>query len=368
MSSRNILFAGGGTSGHTAKLLAVMAAVLEMDPTAHCSYVGLRSDLHSPLIVESSLSFKKYAISSGKLNRYLTLKHVVEIAKVAKGFKEARTLLKELRPDVIFTNGGFVTVPVAIAAGRLGIPIVTHETDVVPGLSNKIIARFAKLICTTYPTSSYKNIPQAKLRQTGQPVRAEFYADTHEPLVIDGREVPIGPLILVTGGSQGARRLNQLVGGAWEALLSKACIIHLTGSLDAADYFAMREGLPTELRERLWVAPFLTAEFATAMRYSTLVISRAGGTIAELAATRRPSVLLPLSTAAQDHQRANARVLEEVKAAIVFDEAAGTSEMLARVVLDALASEECRSTLSTEIARFDHPNAAKDLAKILLFE
>ena len=367
--SRKIAFVGGGTAGHIGKLLAVMQAVYDeaaaKGVVVECVYIGMASDLQSPLMSISTLPTQRYAIHAGKLNRYVTLTQLGEFVRFARGTVEARSLLKKIKPDCIFTNGGYVTVPIAMAAARLHIPLVTHETDVVPGLANRMIARSAAKICTTYPAEYYTAFPAEKLEVVGQPVRAEFYQDaSNEPLIIEGREVR-GPLITVVGGSQGAHRLNELVAGAWLAILSEASIIHITGQREYGALLERRKVLPESARDKLFLLAF-SDQLAHFFWKSTLVISRAGGTVAEIAATRRAAVLVPLSTAAQDHQRANAKVLEEAGAARVIDEEKASEEVMTAVIHQLLNSPEERTLLSERIAAFDHPDAAKKLATLLL--
>jgi len=366
---RRIAFVGGGTAGHIGKLLAVMQAVQKeaavQGRAVECTYVGLKADLESPLITGSELPFEKVAISSGKLNRFLTLNQAREFVHFAKGLFEARPLLRKLDLDCIFTNGGYVTVPLAIAAGQLGIPVVTHETDVLPGLANRIIARHAQFICTTYPASYYTSFPAQKIHVTGQPVRPEFYTDVSaQPLEIEGRVIK-GPIVTSLGGSQGAHRLNVLLSGTWEQLLERASIIHITGVRDFPDLQQKRLRLPEALQKKLFLLSF-SESLAEIFWHSDIVISRAGGTLAELAATRRPAILLPLSTAAQDHQKANAQVFGDAGAAYVFNERVGTSEQLGTMVLELLDSPEKRQRLVKNIGQFDHPHAAQDLARLLL--
>jgi UDP-N-acetylglucosamine--N-acetylmuramyl-(pentapeptide) pyrophosphoryl-undecaprenol N-acetylglucosamine transferase len=363
---KRIVFTGGGTVGHISPLLAVMEAVQKAE-AIECHYVGQQSDLESPAITESNLQFEKHAIHAGKLNRFMTWKHFQEAAHMLMGFGEAYSLLKRLHPDLVFAKGGAVSIPMAFAAHALKIPIVCHETDVIPGLANRFVARYASLIFTAFPIASYPQIEASKARYVGQPVRSIFYTNYDGPIILAGREVhPELAIITVIGGSQGGHALNLLVQQSWNAVLEKSQIIHICGPRDAESLQAAVGGLPLSLRERLWVLPFVSQELPALFQRSTLVISRAGGTIAELAATKRPTILVPLPSAAQDHQRANAKVLQSADAAIVVDEATVTSIAFTEEILSLLADSKRREALSSSIAKFDHPKAAADMAKEML--
>lgn len=367
MSKRHILFVGGGTAGHIAPLLAVMAAVQTMDSEVKCSYVGQESDLSSALIKGSPLSFSKHAISAGKMHRFLTLDQIRQTKQLLSGLKEAKALVTRLKPDVIFAKGGYVTIPIVAAAWRLRIPVYAHESDVVAGLANRFVMRVAKQVFTAWPTSAYKKVPTAKLRYTGQPVRSEFYKAFSGWLEVEGRKIkPDVPTITVIGGSQGARRINQLVSGAWEKLLPRMNIVHITGPKEVAEYEKLRKSLTKEMQERLFVTGFLTEELPALFQKSAVVVSRAGGSVAEMAACRACVLLVPLSTAAQNHQWANARVLEEAGAAVTLDETVATSADLIEKIETIMRDTSEQTMLRAALGSFDRPNAAEVMAKELL--
>jgi UDP-N-acetylglucosamine--N-acetylmuramyl-(pentapeptide) pyrophosphoryl-undecaprenol N-acetylglucosamine transferase len=365
--NNHILFVGGGTAGHTAPLLAVIEAVYERNPHIRCSYVGLKSDIESPLLKESPFPFERHAIVTGKLNRYLTLKHLAQPFRIAKGLIQAYRLLKRLKPDVIFSKGGFVSVPIVLAAQRLHIPVISHETDVVPGLANRLVAEKAQLICTAFPVEAYTTLPAEKLCYTGQPVREIFRKPVDTSIVLQGREVDAAvPLLTIIGGSQGAHSINFLMRNLWSALLSQTQIIHICGQRDYEELLHARDSLPVTLQERLWVTPFILEPLPALFQRSRCVVSRAGGTLAELAASHAAVVLIPLSTASQDHQRANARVFEAAGAAYVFDEETGTEDELHTLIERVLQNEKEETKLREAMAALDRPTAAGAIAEFLL--
>ncbi len=369
----HILFVGGGTAGHIAPLFPVMEACIAqaqvLGKDLRCSYAGMAEDVASPLIQESELPFTAYVITAGKLNRFLTLRHIPEGVKMIRGIFQARKLLKKLRPTAVFAKGGFVSIPVVMAAKRFGIPVYCHETDVVPGLANRIIAKSATKIFTAFPVEFYKNLPKDRLIATGQPVREDFYAEYDEslPITVEHREISGElPIVTVIGGSQGARRVNELVSEAWSEILPYCELVHITGKHDFIQCVRKADKLPSGLSARLHLAPFIAEELPEVIVRSCLVISRAGGTIFELAAARSPAILLPLSTASQNHQWENAKVLQQKWAAIVLDEKATTAKTLAHEVLHILHTAKERNALSKAIGQFDHPDAAETMARSML--
>ncbi len=251
-----------------------------------------------------------------------------------------------------------------MAAAQLDIPILSHETDVIPGLANRIISRYAKTIFTAFPVEAYTSLPAKKLLYTGQPVREIFREPVLGELVIDNRTISSDtPLITIIGGSQGAHRLNEFVYKNWDALLTETQIVHLCGT---GDYEWLKK--ESEGKEGLWVVPFIGNELAALFQRSAVVISRAGGTIAELAATKVATILVPLSTASQDHQRANAKVLAQAHAVLVVDEVDSNEEEVLQLTQRLLRNVEERTALQKAIATFDHPTAACQMAEKLLLD
>lgn len=366
MKSARILLVGGGTAGHLSPLVAVAEALYLAQPKNEYLYVGSAQDIESPILAQAALPLQKYSIVSGKLHRFFTFDQLRQGKKVVQGFWQAEQVLKELRPDLIFAKGGAVSVPIVWAAARRGIPVLTHETDVVVGLANRLIARYAKTIFTAYPVQFYHQLEAKKLLYIGQPVRQVFYQALPEEIILAERILPRHkPILTIIGGSQGALVLNKLIATGWESLLSTVTLVHITGSFEYEKLKKEAEKLPKALQKHLFLVPFVD-ELAPVFQASTVIVSRAGGTIAELAAVRAASILLPLSTAAQNHQWANARVLQEAKAVQVLDERKLTSLGLVKRI-DALLKDPAeQARLREAIATFDHPEAAKQMAEKIL--
>jgi len=371
MKKRHILFTGGGTLGHIAPLLAVLEACQEAAKQEEieltCSYIGQATDLKEPLIKDSALKFTSYEITAGKFHRYLNPDQFRQIKLFFQGLGMARKLVAELRPDVIFAKGGYVTVPVVWVAWRQKIPVYCHESDAVAGLANRLVMCFARKIFTTWPARVYKGLPLTKIMVTGQPIRPLFYERVMSLPVLDGKMLnPSLPVITVFGGSQGARCINTLVNESWEKLLKSMQIVHITGEKEFSTYAAKEKELSGEQKKRLFVFPYLQDELPALFQKSNVVVGRAGGSTAELAASRACVILLPLSTAAQNHQWANARILEEAGAAITLDEQQTSSTELIDTINRLLANPSETTGLRAAIGSFDHPDAATKMAVELL--
>jgi UDP-N-acetylglucosamine--N-acetylmuramyl-(pentapeptide) pyrophosphoryl-undecaprenol N-acetylglucosamine transferase len=371
MKRCTILLVGGGTVGHIAPLIAIAEELAhqaeESGIALSLHYVGEAADKESPVWQQGRLTIEKHVIVAGKLNRFVTWKHLGQAGRLAKGFWQADRLIKRLKPDVVMAKGGYVCVPVVWAASMRSIPVYAHETDLIPGMTNRLIARLAKRVFTAFPADRYHTLHNKSVVYVGQPVRSVFYEPDHGmDLLLNGRIIdPDQPLLTVIGGSQGAHRINTLVHASWPTLLEKTQLLHLCGPHDYEDLSKEAMQLPGELGKNLYLFSGIYTEFALAIRRSTLVLSRSGGTIFELAATGVPVILIPLPTAAQDHQRANALLLQKEGAAEVLEEAGLTAERLQNTVLALLEDAEKRSSLSTAIRQFARPDAAAEIARII---
>lgn len=366
MAKTCIVWAGGGSGGHSLPLLAVLNQFYRKSPATRNIYLGTHADLLSPGVQELPGIIERTAIKAGKFNRFLTVKQISEGLKVVQGMTQAYRLLKKIKPDLVFTKGGFVSVPVVLAAARLKIPIFSHETDVVPGLANRLTARYAQTIFTSFPREAYQQLPTSKLVYSGQPIREAFRNSGQIAEGLQGTAIPSSlPVILVVGGSQGAKRMNALVADTWPELLEQAFLIQQIGMHDAAHLQERSQKLTTDQRQRLLLTPFIE-DMPAVLRRADLVISRSGGTLFELAALAKPSILVPLSTAAQNHQWANAQVLADQQAALVLDEQTAQKGDLLALVNKIMMNPEEQKRLSKNIQIFAKSDAAETIAEYLI--
>ncbi len=318
---KRILLTGGGTAGHVTPNIALLPRLRELG--YDISYMGSYEGIERKLIEELQIPY--YGISSGKLRRYFDPKNFTDPFKVLKGCMEARRIIRKLQPDVVFSKGGFVSVPVVLAAAHYKIPVILHESDMTPGLANRICIPSARKVCCNFP-ETLSHLPKQKAVLTGSPIRQELLTgDAVKALRFTGL-TPDRPVLLVMGGSLGATAVNEAVRSILPRLLKEFQVIHLCGkgkvdpSLSALSGYVQYEYIQDELKDL----------FAL----SDIVISRAGANaICELLALRKPNLLIPLSAAAsRGDQILNARSFERQGFSLVMEEEAVTPEALLAAV------------------------------------
>ena len=283
---KRIILTGGGTAGHVTPNLALLPALKERG--FEIRYIGSKAGIEKSLVEKAGIPYD--GISSGKLRRYFDPKNFSDPFRVLKGLGEARKLLKQYKPDVIFSKGGFVAVPVVLAARRLKIPVIIHESDMTPGLANKISIPAATKVCCNFPETA-KALPEGKAVVTGCPIRSELLAGTKEAGYALTGFTEEKPVLMIIGGSLGAVHVNNAVRSALPELLKEFQVVHLCGKGRIDEIL---KGTPGYVQFEYVQEP-LKDIFAMA----DVVISRAGANaICELLALRKPNVLIPLSAEA----------------------------------------------------------------------
>ena len=318
---KKIVLTGGGTAGHVTPNLALLPSLQERGYEIH--YIGSYNGIEKKLIENAGIPYD--GISSGKLRRYFDIKNFSDPFRVIKGYAEARALLKKYRPDVVFSKGGFVSVPVVLAAKHFKIPTIIHESDMTPGLANKICIPSAAKVCCNFP-ETLQYLPEDKAVLTGSPIRRELLlGDRLTGLNFTGLSAA-KPIIMVIGGSLGAVAVNNAVRALLPKLLTKYQVIHICGKGHLDDSLI---GRPGYVQYEYVDAP-LRHLFAAA----DIVLSRAGAnSICEILALRKPNVLIPLSAAAsRGDQILNARSFEKQGFSLVLEEETLTNELLLQTV------------------------------------
>ena len=343
---KKIVLTGGGTAGHVTPNLALLPSLQERGYEVH--YIGSYNGIEKKLIEGAGIPYD--GISSGKLRRYFDLKNFSDPFRVIKGYAEARTLLKKYRPDVVFSKGGFVSVPVVLAAKHFKIPTIIHESDMTPGLANKICIPSAAKVCCNFP-ETLKYLPEGKAVLTGSPIRAELLQGDRLAGLQYTNLSAAKPIILVIGGSLGSVKVNGAVRSILPKLLEQFQVIHICGkgnldeSLIGTSGYVQYEYVDSPLKHL----------FAAA----DLIVSRAGAnSICEILALRKPNVLIPLSAAAsRGDQILNANsfakqgystVLEEEKVtdATLFDAIHDTYENR-RTFIDSMEKSHLNNAIDT---------------------
>lgn len=318
---KRIILTGGGTAGHVTPNIALIP---ELERKGYeILYIGSYDGIEKQLI--SEMGIKYYGISSGKLRRYLSVKNLTDPFRVLKGFSEAKKLLKKLEPDIVFSKGGFVSVPVVKAAKALGVPVIIHESDMTPGLANKLCISAASAVCCNFPeTAQY--LPADKAVVTGTPIRDELMKGVPETARRFCGFTDHKPVILAMGGSLGSVVLNNAIRESLDELLKDFNIIHLCGKGKIDESLNNIEGY----RQYEYIKKELTHMFALA----SIIISRAGANaISEICALSKPNLLIPLSAkASRGDQVLNARSFEKLGFSMVIEEEDLTPESLLKGV------------------------------------
>ena len=318
---KRILLTGGGTAGHVTPNIALLPRLRELG--YDISYMGSYNGIEKKLITEFQIPY--YGISSGKLRRYFSLQNFTDPFRVLKGLGEAKKLIRELQPDIIFSKGGFVSVPVVIAGKQNKIPVIIHESDMTPGLANKLAIPSATKVCCNFP-ETLEHLPKEKAVLTGSPIRQELLSGNKIAAMDLCGFTADKPVILVIGGSLGSVAVNNAVREALPELLKSFQVVHLCGkgkldeSLVGTKGYIQFEYIKNELRD--------------IFALSDVVISRAGANaICELLALRKPNLLIPLSAnASRGDQILNARSFERQGFSIVLEEEEVTKVSLLEAV------------------------------------
>lgn len=338
----SILFVGGGSAGHIAPAMAIAEALKENLPELTLSFVcSTRPEDREYL---ERHGYTAIPIDAPRFSSTF-------IGKFWRAYRAAHTLLRERNPRLVFSKGGYVSVPVCLAAHRLGIPIILHESDVVGGLANRLVAHWARWILRGFPQGH----TDARTIVTGNPIATSITTGSRERGLgitgLSGRK----PILLVMGGSQGSQALNEAVVRTLPELLAHCDIIHLTGK---------GKETATGTSTGHWQATFAFEELPHLYAAADLALSRAGAsTIAELAANGIPAILVPLRGVAQDHQERNARLAEASGGCRVLEQHRLSSRLLPTV--RALLTPERRKIMGTAIRTLHHPEAARQIAELI---
>lgn len=349
---KKIVMTGGGTAGHVTPNIALFPSLRDNQYEIH--YIGSYEGIEKELIEQSGIPY--YGISSGKLRRYRSWQNLTDPFRVLHGFFQARRLLKKIRPNVVFSKGGFVSVPVVLAAKTRHIPVIIHESDLTPGLANRLAIPSATKVCCNFPeTVSY--LPQGKAVLTGSPIRQELLSGSKNDATAFCGFTSDLPILMIMGGSLGSVYINNAVRGCLDELLKKYQIIHLCGkghldaSLDNKKGYAQYE----------YISDNLPDLFAAA----DLMIARAGAnSICEFLALRKPNILIPLSkNASRGDQILNAGSFEKQGFSVVLEEESVTAETLLHTIDHVMAHRKQYINAMEESGQMDAISTITDLIK-----
>lgn len=359
-----IVLTGGVSGGHTFPLVAVARALRKkLSNNVEFLFIGSEGSFENDAMKQENIPMKH--VLTGKWRRYFSLQNIIDPFKVPIGFVQALWQLFVFMPDAVFSKGGSASVPVVLAAWVYRIPVLIHDSDAVAGRANRFLARFASRIAIAYP-SAHNFFPANKTVLTGNPIREELLSGESERFTKEFGLSLEKPIILVLGGSQGAQTLNAAILRILPSLLEKNIqIVHQTGKKNHESIVSSVEAYGVKIGESGYVPrAFLSVlELADALRVATLVISRAGaGSIAELAATKKAAILVPLLEAANDEQRMNAYDVAALGGALVLEETNLGEHILLEEIQELLSHPEVRQSMGEKLSSFYHPDAADTIA------
>jgi UDP-N-acetylglucosamine--N-acetylmuramyl-(pentapeptide) pyrophosphoryl-undecaprenol N-acetylglucosamine transferase len=362
-----IVLTGGGTGGHLTPLVAVADKLkAKLGSEANILYIGSGAEMEKKIMSEQEIPVK--FVVSGKMRRYFSLQNFVDFFKVPIGFVQSLWILLRFMPDVIFSKGGYVAVPIVIAGWIYRIPIMIHESDSTPGIANQFLAKFANRIAVAYPTAE-EYFPKEKTALVGNPIR--FQVTEGDPIMLRQELgfTQTRKTLLILGGSQGSQIINDAIIKILPQLLQHFQIIHQTGQFHFEN--VIRDAAVMGIKaghDGYHATPFMNAnKLRDAFALSDLVISRAGATfITEIAANGKPAILIPISESANDHQRMNAYALAQIGAALVLEEANLGEHILLEKINNILSDDSLQQSMAEKIKTFYHPTAAEVIANSII--
>ena len=363
------LLTGGGTGGHLIPLLGVVSELKKV------SLEKKGEELEFLLITPASGFNKNISdagieiktIKAGKLRRYFSWENFRDILKIPIGIIQSLYYVYKFKPDVVFSKGGFASVPPVIASWILRVPIITHESDIVPGLANRIIARFASKILISF-SAAEKYFDKNKVVLTGNPIRSDIVQGSLENALIFFELSSDLQTVLIFGGSQGAQKINEFVLEILPELVEKCQIIHQCGDKNYKEIKNKIGKLDLKYPERYRVYPFINDEMKDAYAIADIVISRAGAnSLAEIVALQKPNILIPLSTSANNHQPENAKFFLEKNTSLVIDETINNSQDLAITISKLLSNKNLQQQMKQNLSKIASPqDASRKIAEEII--
>ncbi len=381
-----VVLTGGGSGGHITPLLAIAAELKRLQPEARLVYIGQYGDNLADIASESINISQSFFVRAGKFRRFYgeglkqlfdiptLLKNLRDSVYVVIGLTQSRRLLKKLHPDIIFIKGGFIGVPVGLAAASLHLPYITHDSDAIPGLANRIISRWAHTHAVALPGEVY-SYPAAKTVTTGIPIQAEFVpvTDKIQEKYRHEIEVPLAAkMLFVIGGGLGAQRVNIAVAEALPHLLSEFPDLYVVQSVGRANEADMKKHYEANLTAKEHARVKVFGYLKNVYKYSgaaDVIVTRAGATnLAEFSLQGKACLIIPSPFLTGGHQLKNAQYLADHQAAVVLQEADLVEDpnRLAKQVSDLLRKSDERYKLGKSLSTFAKPNATQELAKLIL--
>lgn len=364
-----VLFTGGGTAGHIFPIIAVIRQMKKNYPSVdfNFSYIGPKDKFAKEILEKENISVR--AITAPKFRRYFSFSNIVDVFKFPICLVQSFYHVFVISPDLIFSKGGYGSVFPCLSGRILMVPIFLHESDIVPGLANKIISKFALEVFISFSINETEYFPPEKKLSVGNPILEEITKGSAERAEKKFQLTGEKPLVLILGGSQGARRVNDTILANLPAILKEFEIIHQTGKNNFEQIKKEAKViLSEELSKRYHPVSFFPEEnLADVYAAADLVISRAGaGSIFEIAANKKPSILIPLAGSAQDHQVRNAYAYAKRGTALVIEEANFKPHFILERIKYLFSHPEKIKIMTERAEDFSRPNAARIIADYLI--
>lgn len=363
-----IIMSGGGTGGHIYPAITILRAIQKQVQPCEVLFIGTQHGLESDIIPKEGFDFRTIDVRG--FERRLSFKNIQTIIKTLGSIRKSREIIRNFKPDLVIGTGGYVCGPVLLAASLMGIPTMIQEQNVIPGITNKILSRFVDKIAVGYAETVKYFTNKEKVCISGNPIRPEVVSATREEGIISLGLDPAKLTILISGGSRGARSINEAMIPVYEQFAGRKDIqlLHVTGQ---SEY----NGIVGKLKEcsidtieagNIIITPYLY-NMPQALAVADLAIFRAGAVgLAELTARGIPSILIPYPYAAENHQEFNARVMEQQGAAVVIRDAELTGYKLTEVMKGLVNNPEKLAKMATASKKIGCPEAAETIAKIAL--
>ncbi len=366
-----VLFAGGGTGGHTFPIIAVARELKKTDPSLELYFIGPKKEIVSNVLEKENIKVKR--VLSGKIRRYggfgpLFSNFIDLFFKIPIGTIQSFFYIFILSPDVIFSKGGYGAVPASLAAKILQVPILLHESDIAPGMANRFLSKFALEVFISFPKTEF--FPVEKIILVGNPVREDlFISPSKEEMKKYINLKGEMPVIFILGGSQGSERINDLTLQILPRLLSTFEVIHQCGTANHKNISVESSFLtPDDMKDSYHLFPFLNEQqMRCAYHLADIIISRAGaGSIFEIAAVEKPSILVPLSGSAQNHQSKNAQSYSDFGCTMVIEEENLTPHFFLQKTVALMKSPSIRKNMANQASRFAKPRSARIIAEYII--
>lgn len=362
-----IIVSGGGTGGHIYPAITLINNIKKLVPDAQFLYVGTKKGLEADIIPREQIPFATLEISG--FERHLTAKNFVVLGKALGSLVKARSIVKKFKPDVAIGTGGYVCGPILMAAALMGVPSLIQEQNAIPGVTNKILAKFVNKIAVGYERAA-KYFPAEKTVFTGNPIRDDILLSTRDEGLMEFSLDPFKKTILVSGGSRGAHSINKAMLKVHKHFANnyRVQIMHVTGKTeyDFVKNGLEEIGLDLQKADNLAVYPYLY-DMPKALAAADIAVFRSGATsLAELTARGVPSVLIPYPFAAENHQEFNARELEKNGASRVILNRDLTGDILIEMLEQMMSSENTLQEMAQASRAMGKPNAAQTIAEMIV--